>query len=76
MTKDIKRRKTTLEERIRIVEYWISYLNDYASAAKEFNFSFGQVYSWVKNMLRTMQKGQGMDKDIINQRKKSVRLKD
>ena len=48
MTKDIKRRKTTLEERIKIVEYCISHANDYASAAKEFNCSYGQVYSWVK----------------------------
>ena len=48
MTNDIKRRKTTLEERIKIVEYCISNANDYASAAKEFNCSYGQVYSWVK----------------------------
>ena len=48
MTKDIKRRKTTMEERIKIVEYRISHSNDYASAAKEFNCSYGQVYSWVK----------------------------
>ena len=48
MTKDIKRRKTTMEERVRIVEYCISHSNDYASAAKEFNCSYGQVYSWVK----------------------------
>lgn len=48
MTKDIKRRKTTLEERIRIVEYCISHSNDYASAAKKFNCSYGQIYSWVK----------------------------
>lgn len=48
MTKDISRRKTTMEERIMIVEYCISHSNDYASAAKEFNCSYGQVYSWVK----------------------------
>ena len=48
MTKDIKRRKTTMEERIKIVEYRISHSNDYASAAKELNCSCGQVYSWVK----------------------------
>lgn len=48
MTKDIKRRKTTLKERIRIVEYCISHSNDYASAAKKFNCSYGQIYSWVK----------------------------
>lgn len=48
MTKDISRRKTTMEERIMIVEYCISHSNDYTSAAKEFNCSYGQVYSWVK----------------------------
>ena len=37
-----------MEERIKIVEYRISHSNDYASAAKEFNCSYGQVYSWVK----------------------------
>lgn len=45
MTKDIKRRKTTMEERIKIVEYCISHSNDYAYAAKEFNCSYGQAYS-------------------------------
>lgn len=48
MTKDIKPRKTTLEERIRIVEYCIANANDYSAAAKAYNCSYGQVYSWVK----------------------------
>ena len=48
MTKDIKPRKTTLEERIRIVEYCIANSNDYSAAAKAYNCSYGQVYSWVK----------------------------
>ena len=48
IAKDTKRRKTTLEERTRTVEYCISHANDYASAAKEFNCPNGQVYSWVK----------------------------
>ncbi len=48
MTKDIKPRKTTLEERIRIVEYCITNSNDYSAAAKAYNCSYGQVYSWVK----------------------------
>ncbi len=47
MAKDIKSRKTTLEERIIIVEYCIANANDYAAAAKKFNCSYGQVYSWV-----------------------------
>ena len=44
MTKDNKPRKTTREERIRIVEYCIASANNYALAAKEFNCSYGQVY--------------------------------
>lgn len=48
MTKDIKPRKTTLEERIRIVDYCIANSNDYSAAAKAYNCSYGQVYSWVK----------------------------
>ena len=48
MTKDIKPRKTTLEERIQIVEYCIANANDYSAAAKTYNCSYWQVYSWVK----------------------------
>lgn len=48
MMKDIKPRKTTLEERIRIIECCIANSNDYSAAAKTYNCSYGQVYSWVK----------------------------
>jgi transposase-like protein len=48
MIKDNKSRKTTLEERIAAVEYCLSNENNYALTAKEFNCSYGQVYSWVK----------------------------
>lgn len=47
MAKKIKARKTTLEERLKIVEHCISTGNDYTASAKEFNCSYGQVYSWV-----------------------------
>ena len=47
MVKKIKARKTTLEERIKIVEHCICAGNDYTASAKEFNCSYGQVYSWV-----------------------------
>ncbi len=47
MAKDIKSRKTTLEERIKIVEYCISSSNNYSATAKKFNCSYSQVYSWV-----------------------------
>ena len=47
MVKDTTR-KTTLEERIRIVEHCIANDNNYALSAREFQVSYGQVYSWVK----------------------------
>ena len=40
-------RKTTLEERIKIVEYCIENNYNYALAAKDFKVSYGQVYAWV-----------------------------
>ena len=48
MVKKNKARKTTQDERIEIVEYCIANANNYAMAAKKFNCSYGQVYSWVK----------------------------
>jgi len=41
-------RNTNLDERIKIVEYCIKNNNNYALAAKEFNVSYNQVYSWVR----------------------------
>lgn len=40
-------RKTTLEERIKIVEYCIQNKYNYAETAKKYNVSYQQVYSWV-----------------------------
>ena len=48
MVKDVNPRKTTLEERVEIVEYCIASSNDYASAARKYSCSYGQVYSWVR----------------------------
>jgi len=48
MAKDIKPRKTIQKERFEIVEYCISNSNNYALAAKEFDCSYSQVYTWVK----------------------------
>lgn len=47
MVKDTTR-KTTLDERIQIVEFCIANSNNYALTAKEFHVSYGQVYSWVR----------------------------
>lgn len=43
-----KGRKTTLDERIRIVSYCIEHSLDYTTAAEQFQVSYNQVYNWVK----------------------------
>jgi len=48
VVKDNKSRKTTLEERIAIVEHCVANSRNYSLTAKEYNCSYGQVYSWVK----------------------------
>lgn len=42
------RRKTTLEERIKIVEYCLEHDRNYKQAASRYDVSYQQVYSWVK----------------------------
>lgn len=42
------RRKTTIEERIGIVEYCISHDRNYKETASLYDVSYSQVYSWVK----------------------------
>ena len=47
MVKNIKGRKTTLEERIAIVEHCVANGKNYTLTSRKFNCSYGQVYSWV-----------------------------
>ena len=42
------RRKTTLEERKKIVDYCMNHNRDYKNTAAKFDVSYSQVYSWVK----------------------------
>lgn len=66
MVKKNKARKTTLEERIKIVEHCIANANDYSVSAQEFNCSYGQVYSWVNkynaNGIDGLKDGRGRNK--------------
>lgn len=66
MVKKIKARKTTFEERIKIVEHCISNGYDYTASAKEFHCSYGQVYSWVSkyntNGVDGLKDGRGRNK--------------
>lgn len=43
-----KGRKTTLKERIEIVQYTLAREKDYHGAAEKYAVSYQQVYSWVK----------------------------
>lgn len=43
-----KGRKTTLEERIDIVEYCIEHGKDYPAAIEKYGISYQQIYSWVR----------------------------
>ncbi len=45
---NIMARKTTLEERIEIVEYLIKHELDYQGTALKFNVNYQQVYTWYK----------------------------
>ena len=42
------RRKTTIEERKKIVEYCINHNRNYKETANIYSVSYSQVYSWVK----------------------------
>ena len=43
-----KGRKTTLEERVEIVQRCINHNNDYKGTAELYDVSYRQVYRWVK----------------------------
>jgi transposase-like protein len=43
-----KGRKTTLDERVAIVEYCIDHKLNYTQTAEQFQVSYQQVYTWVK----------------------------
>lgn len=45
---NIMAKKTTLEERIKIVEYLIKHELDYHGTAVKFNVSYQQIYTWYK----------------------------
>lgn len=44
----MKSRKTTLEERLEIVNYVLSNNNDYKGAADKYSVPYANVYNWVK----------------------------
>lgn len=68
MAEKIKGRTTTLEERIKIVEYCISHSNNYSATAKEYSCSYNQVYSWVQKYnskgIDGLKDGRGRNKSV------------
>lgn len=51
------KRKTTLEERMKIVEYCINHDNDYKGTAEKYDVSYSQVYLWVKKYNKDGEEG-------------------
>lgn len=43
-------RKTTQEERIRIVNYCLEHNKNYKKTAELFDISYTQIYQWVENI--------------------------
>ncbi|CCZ61389.1 putative uncharacterized protein [Hungatella hathewayi CAG:224] len=79
------RRKTTIEERKRIVEYCINHERNYKDTASLYKVSYSQVYSWVKkyeangNDALTDQRGHRKTDDEVDAlerlRRENLRLK-
>lgn len=44
----VDRRKTSLEERVEIVEYCLKHNREFKNAAEVYQVSYSQVYQWVK----------------------------
>ena len=66
-----KSRKTTLEERIEIVQYCLDHEKEYKLAAEHFDVSYAQVYQWVKKYLELGEDGL---KDNRGKRKEEAQL--
>ena len=52
-----KSRKTTIEERIEIVQYCLNQDKEYKFAAEQYNVTYAQVYQWVKKYLELGEAG-------------------
>ncbi len=63
-----KGRKTTLEERIEIVEYCIEHGKDYPRAIEKYGVSYQQIYSWVRKYeekgIDALRDGRGRTKPV------------
>ena len=63
-----KGRKTTFEERIKIVEYCIEHGKDYPATIEKYGVSYQQIYSWVRKYKETgvdgLRDGRGRTKPI------------
>ncbi len=63
-----KGRKTTLEERIEIVEYCIEHGKDYPATIEKYGISYQQIYSWVRKYeekgIDALKDGRGRTKPV------------
>ncbi len=63
-----KGRKTTLEERIEIVEYCIEHGKDYPATIEKYGVSYQQIYSWIRKYeekgIDALRDGRGRTKPV------------
>lgn len=52
-----KSRKTTIEERIEIVQYCLNHDKKYKLTSKQYDVAYAQVYQWVKKYLESGEEG-------------------
>ena len=79
------RRKSSIVERKKIVEYCIAHNRDYKETASKYGVSYSQVYSWVKKYDERGEEGltdkQGRHKtddevdELEKLRRENIRLK-
>ena len=66
-----KPRKTTIEERIEIVQYCLNHDKEYKLAAEQYDVTYAQIYQWVKKYLESGEEGLA---DKRGKRKEESRL--
>ncbi|MCD8028386.1 MAG: helix-turn-helix domain containing protein [Erysipelotrichaceae bacterium] len=65
-------RKTTKEERIKIVQYCIEHNSNYNKTAELYDVTFEEVFNWVKNFCTNGI--DGLDDDKVNDKLNITRL--
>ena len=70
----MKSRKTTLEERLEIVNYVLANNNDFKGAADKYSVPYANVYNWVKNIMNLVKTVFLIQEDVLLLKNLSMNL--